>query len=424
MKHMADTLRCGLVGHRLGHSFSPIIHRELADYSYDLFELENEELEAFFKGNGFDGVNVTIPYKKAAMEFCHSLTDIARRIGCVNTVRRLPDGSLLGHNTDYDGFLWMLRSTGYSPAGKKALVLGTGGASLTVNTVLHDMGASEVINISRGGADNYENMYRHSDAALLVNATPVGMYPNNGDCLVELHRLPGLECVLDVVYNPARTELLLQSERLNIKCENGLGMLVAQAVASSQLFLGRDYDTDEIDRETQRILSKLRFDTMNILLVGMPGSGKSSVGRAVAALSGREFFDADEELVKAAGISIPEIFAKEGEEGFRRRETLILRELSRKSSAVIAAGGGAVTRAENLPLLRQNSNVLWLQRELSELATEGRPLSAGGRLEAMYEKRAPLYEKASVCCVVNDGSVEQAARAVITAVGNACGLDT
>jgi len=404
---------CGLLGRKLGHSFSPRIHKQLADYSYELIELEQEELCGFFSQAEFMGLNVTIPYKKDAMAYCHELTDIARCIGCVNTVVRRPDGTLLGHNTDYDGFRYMLRSTGFDPAGKKALVLGTGGASLTVQTVLRDMGVNELILVSRSGSENYDNIYRHTDAALLVNATPVGMYPNNGESPVELDKLPGLECVLDVVYNPARTKLLLDAERLNIRCANGLGMLVAQAAAASRMFRGIDYDEDYLNRVTEPIVKDISFDTMNIVLVGMPGCGKSSVGRVIAQKLGREFYDADEELVKAAGVSIPEIFAAEGEAGFRRRETEVLRRLTKESGCVISAGGGAVTVEENIALMRQNANVVWLRRDISKLPTEGRPLSQSGDLGLMYQKRMPLYQAASVLAVDNTGSIEAAAEEII-----------
>lgn len=410
------SVKCGLLGRKLGHSFSPQIHNQLADYSYELFELEPEELADFFERADFSGLNVTIPYKKDAMAYCHELTDIARRIGCVNTVVRSADGRLLGHNTDYDGFKWLVESTGVSPAGKKTLVLGNGGASLTVQTVLRDMGASEVVVVSRGGEDNYLNFYRHSDAAILVNATPVGMYPHNGESLAELERLPGLECVIDVVYNPAKTRLLLDAERLGIVCANGLGMLVAQAAAASQMFLGRGYDEDYVNQSVRRILHSLRRDTMNILLVGMPGSGKSTVGRILAEKLGRAFYDADEELVKRWGVSIPEIFAAEGEKGFRLKETETLSELTKLSGCVISAGGGAVTVKENLDLMRQNSVIVWLRRDISLLPVEGRPISQTNSLEALYAKRKPMYEAAADVRIDNERSPEETAQAIITAI--------
>ncbi len=410
------TMKCGLIGHKLGHSFSPRIHRELADYSYELFELEREELGKFLEKRDFAGLNVTIPYKKDAMGYCTQLTDIARKIGCVNTIVHCADGSLLGHNTDYDGFKWLVGSTGVSPRGKKALVLGSGGASLTAQTVLRDMGAEAVIVISRSGENNYGNIAIHSDAAILVNATPVGMYPHNGESPVELECLTSLECVIDVIYNPAKTKLLLEAERLNIKCANGLGMLVAQAAAASRMFLGLDYDEEYLDREVSRILDGLSAETRNILLIGMPGCGKSTVGKLLARKLGRPFYDADDELVKAQGRSIPEIFAEDGEEGFRRRETETLRRLTRESGCVISAGGGAVTVSENLDLMHQNSVVLWLQRDITKLPTEGRPLSLTNSLSDMYEKRKPLYQAAADCIFSNDTTAEQCANSIIHAL--------
>ena len=410
------SMKCGLIGHKLGHSFSPRIHRELADYSYELFELEREELGSFFEKRDFAGVNVTIPYKKDAMSYCTELTDIARKIGCVNTIVHRADGTLLGHNTDYDGFKWLLESTGVSAGGKKALVLGSGGASLTAQTVLCDMGAESVIVVSRRGENNYSNIDIHSDAAILVNATPVGMYPHNGESPVDLNKLPGLECVIDVVYNPAKTKLLLDAERLNIRCANGLGMLVAQAAAASRMFLGLDYDEQYLNNEVVRILDGLRGETRNILLIGMPGCGKSTVGKLLAQKLGRSFYDADDELVKSVGKSIPDIFANEGEAGFRSYETEILQRLTKESGCVISAGGGAVTVNANLDLMRQNSVILWLKRELELLPTDGRPLSQANKLSAMYEKRRPLYEAASDCIISNEDTVEQCVNDIIHAL--------
>ncbi len=406
-------MKCGLIGHKLGHSFSPRIHRELADYSYGLIELEREDLSRFFEERDFAGINVTIPYKKDAMAYCDELTDIARKIGCVNTVVHRADGTLLGHNTDYDGFRWLVKSTGVSPQGKKALILGSGGASLTAQTVLRDMGAKSVIVVSRSGENNYENIGLHSDAAILVNATPVGMYPHNGESAVEPETLCGLECVIDVVYNPAKTKLLLDAERLNLKCANGLGMLVAQAAAASRMFLGLEYDEDYLKGEVERILARLSSETKNILLIGMPGCGKSTVGRILAEKLGRPFFDADEELVKAVGTAIPDIFAREGEAGFRHYETETLRRLTKESGCVISAGGGAVTVNENHDLMRQNSVVLWLQRDVALLPSEGRPLSQANSLSAMYEKRRPMYEAAADYAFTNDTSAEQCADSII-----------
>lgn len=397
-EYQRKRMRCGLVGEKLPYSFSPQIHALLAGYEYELFELKPDEMRRFFSAAEFHGVNVTIPYKKAAMAFCDELTEAAEHVGCVNTVLRRDDGTLLGHNTDYAGFAWLLDNSGIDIRGKKAIVLGTGGASMTVQAVLHDRGVRELIVVSRSGNINYENIYEHSDAVLLVNATPAGTYPNNGECLVDLKLLQGLECVLDVVYNPSKTALLLQAEELGLRHSNGLGMLVVQAVAASELFTGRSYDPETI----RAVISRIERQEKNILLVGMPGSGKSSVGRAVAEMMGRKFYDTDEMIEKKAGLSIPEIFSVFGEDHFRALEHSVLEDVTKRSGAVIATGGGAVTKEKNIRLLRQNSTVVWLKRELSLLPCDGRPLSEASSLNEMYGKRKQMYQRAADISIEND----------------------
>ena len=387
----------GLLGRTLGHSFSPRIHQLLGGYDYRLFEKEPEELEAFLTGGNFAGLNVTIPYKRSVIPFCRALTEQARRIGSVNTIVRRPDGTLLGHNTDYEGFLYMVRSAGVDPAGKKALVLGSGGASLTVRAALADLGAGEVTVISRAGPDNYQNLDRHRDARLIVNATPVGMYPDTESCLLDLDRFPRCEAVLDLIYNPARTQLLLEGEKRGMMVANGLGMLVAQARGSAQLFLGRDIP----DGRVAEIARRLEGETRNILLIGMPGCGKSTVGRALARTLSRPLADLDEEIAARAGMSIPEIFAGQGEEAFRRLEHQVLLEAARKSGTVIACGGGIVTRPENFDPMRRNSAVVFLRRDLALLPSAGRPLSQRDGPEKLYRQRKPLYEKAADFAVDN-----------------------
>ena len=401
--------RYGLLGRTLGHSFSPRIHQLLGGYDYRLFEKEPEELEAFLTAGDFAGLNVTIPYKRSVIPFCQELTDQARRIGSVNTIVRRPDGTLLGHNTDYEGFLYMVRSAGVGPAGKKALVLGSGGASLTVRTALADLGAAEVVVISRTGPDNYQNLDRHRDARLIVNATPVGMYPDTESCLLDLDQFPACEAVLDLIYNPARTQLLLEGEKRGMVVANGLGMLVAQARGSAQLFLGRDIPDGRVAEITRR----LEGETRNILLIGMPGCGKSTVGRALARTLGRPLADLDEEIAARAGMSIPEIFAGQGEEAFRRLEHQVLLDAARKSGTVIACGGGIVTRPENLDPMRRNSAVVFLRRDLKLLPSAGRPLSQRDGPEKLYRQRKPLYEKTADFAVDNitvEGAVTEIIR--------------
>ena len=388
-------LRCGLLGKTLGHSYSPQIHRQLCDYQYDLFEKSEDELESFLKSGTFDGLNVTIPYKKAVIPFLDQLTDAAKAVGAVNTIYRR-EGKLIGHNTDLSGFEHMLRSSGLQPKGKKCLVLGSGGASKVVQAVLKMYGADIVV-VSRKGENNYENLGLHKDASVIINTTPVGMYPETGVSPVDLCQFPHLEGVLDVIYNPARTKLLLEAEKRGIVAMNGLCMLVAQARDAANWF------TDSIipDEKITQIHRLLCAQMENIILIGMPGCGKSTIGRLLAEETGRPFVDADAEIEKLAKKSIPQIFAEDGQDIFRAFETQVLAELGKQSGLVIATGGGCVTRAENYPLLHQNGRIIWLQRDLGKLPREGRPLSVD--LEAMYRVRQPLYASFADFVIDNNG---------------------
>lgn len=403
---------CGLIGRKLSHSFSPKIHSLLGDYTYRLIPLEPEEVGEFLKKGEFHGLNVTIPYKKTVMEYCAELTPAARRIGSVNTILRRPDGTLLGDNTDYNGFLYQLNATGAQAAGKKALVLGSGGASLTVRTVLAELGAREIVVISRTGENNYHNLDRHADAQIIVNATPVGMYPKNGESLIDLSQFPHCEAVFDLIYNPAKTQLLLQAQRRGLIWANGLGMLVAQAKVASERFQGKELP----DSLVAQIIRRLERETHNILLIGMPGCGKTTIGQALAQKLGRPLADVDEKIVAEAGCSIPEIFAKEGEEGFRVREHRALAEIAKQSGLIISAGGGIVTRPENRDPMEENSVVVWLRRDLHKLPTDGRPVSQSVPLEELYRRRAPLYEAAAQVTVDNNGTVEQTVDEIIKRV--------
>ena len=409
---MNEKKRCGLIGEKLGHSFSPAIHGKLSDYEYKLYELSPEQVGPFLEAKAYDGLNVTIPYKKTVIPYCDELTDAARSIGSVNTIVKRPDGTLLGHNTDYDGFLWLLKNAGAKVEGKKAVVLGTGGASVTVQAALRDLGAAQVVVVSRSGGDNYENIARHADAKILVNATPVGMYPKTGVSPVDLDVFTALEGVFDVIYNPAKTRLLLEAEKRGIPCANGLGMLVAQAKAAAERFTGKLID----DEKVYTIRAELQRSTRNILLIGMPGSGKSTVGAALAEKLGRKLVDADALIVEKAGCTIPEIFEKDGEEGFRRIEHEVLCEISKESGLVIATGGGVVTRPENMDPMRQNSLIVWLLRDLNKLPRDGRPLSQKNPLAEMFKVREPLYRAAADCIADNNGSLEDTVNQILEAV--------
>lgn len=405
-------LRCGLLGRTLGHSYSPAIHAELGDYEYKLYEKEPQELAAFLQSGEFDALNVTIPYKKDVMAYCAELSPAAQRIGSVNTLVRRKDGTLYGDNTDADGFAYMVKTSGVGVAGKKALVFGSGGASVTACDVLKTLGASSVTVISRSGPDNYENLGRHADAEILVNTTPVGMYPKNGVSAVDLEKFPDCRGVFDVVYNPARTALLLQAEKLGIRHAGGLSMLVAQARRASELFTGSQIANAEI----VRIERKLAREMQNIVLVGMPGCGKSVVGAALAKRLGRPLLDSDALVTQTAKTPIPEIFRMQGEGAFRALETQALRELGKRSGAVIATGGGSVLREENYDLLHQNGVIVWLRRALSALPIDGRPVSQSVALDELYRTREPRYRRFADCIVDNCGSVDDAVNKIMEAL--------
>ncbi len=396
--------RFGLLGEKLSHSYSPQIHAMLGGYEYGLYEMPREKLKEFFGGFSLDGINVTIPHKRDVMSFCDTVSDTARRTGSVNTIVNR-GGRLAGHNTDYYGFLWMLKLCKADVRRAKVLVLGSGGASLTVRTVLGDLGASEIVVISRSGSDNYENLKKHEDADIIVNTTPVGMYPSTGIAPVSLGEFPRCRAVLDLIYNPARTRLLLDAEELKIPHTDGLSMLVAQAVKSAELFL----DTEIPDGRIVEITNRMRSSMGNIILIGMPGCGKSTIGKITAELTNKTFVDSDEEIERSEGKPIPDIFKEHGEGYFRKAETEVLRRLGKMSGAVIATGGGCVTRQENYSLLHQNGTIIWIKRDIKLLPAQNRPLSERNGAEALYESRRELYRAFADYIVENDNDPRETA---------------
>ena len=399
-------MKCGLLGRKLGHSYSPQIHALLGNYSYQLFEKEPEEIGDFLKNGDFTGLNVTIPYKKEVIPFLDELSPAAARLGAVNTIVRR-DGKLIGHNTDYFGFRRLVQESGLQVAGKKVLVLGSGGASSTAVAVLQELGATVIV-ISRSGENNYENLDRHADAAVIANTTPVGMYPNTGKSALSLDGFPRLEGVLDAVYNPARTQILLDAEHRGLAAVNGLWMLVAQAKESAEWFTGEGIP----DSRIAKIHHTLRLQMENIILIGMPGCGKTAVGQQLAQKLGKKFVDADESLEARVCRKITDIIPNDGEAAFREMESETLAELGKQSGLVIATGGGCVTQPQNYPLLHQNGTIFWLKRELDKLPTDGRPLSQKGTLGQMYEARMPLYLRFADAAISNDGSIAETASAI------------
>ena len=395
----------GLLGRKLGHSWSAPIHKALGCDSYHMIELEPEQLGDFLRREDIGGLNVTMPYKRDVMPFCDVIDEGAQAIGSVNTLVRR-GGKLYGYNTDIDGFLYTARRSKIDFSGRKVLVLGSGGASLTAQAGARREGAREVVVISRSGPDSYESLtQRHRDGEILVNTTPVGMWPDLEGRPLDLRSLPRLEAALDVIYNPTRTSLLLQAKELGLRRAGGLPMLVTQAVRAEELFFEQELPSSE----NERILSQLWRDRTNLVLVGMPGCGKTAVGQALAQLSGRPLVDLDGEIVKRAGRPIPEMFAQEGEEAFRHLESLVLDDVCTQGGQVIATGGGAVLQAENRAAMRRTGRVYFLRRDLAQLPKDGRPLSQSGDLAEMYRLREPLYRAAADAEIDNNTTAAGAA---------------
>lgn len=390
-------MKYGCIGEHLGHSFSKEIHNALAPYEYEIHEVERNALDSFMEKHDFSAINVTIPYKEMVIPHLYYISDTAKDIGAVNTIVNR-DGKLYGYNTDHYGMSALIRRMGLDLSGKRVAVLGTGGTSKTATTVAKDMGASAVIRVSRSGKDGaatYEELYeKHNDTEIIINTTPCGMFPHPHEMPIDLDRLPCVSGVVDAVYNPLRTLLVSEAKKRGIIAEGGLHMLVAQAVRASEIFLDTKYSSEDIERVYKKVLS----DKENIVLCGMPGSGKSTVGALLAEMLDRPFFDTDALITRHTGKQISDIFAKQGEKVFRDIEEEIIREkVLSLSGAVIATGGGAILRESNVRALKQNGKLFFLDRPLEELIpTDDRPLaSTVDAIKKRYKERYDIYKSVS-----------------------------
>ena len=412
-----DLIKYGLCGEKLSHSYSEIIHKMLGNDEYRLLCMTKDEFYSFFRDRNFSAVNVTIPYKTDAYALCDAVSEEAEMIGSVNTVVN-KNGRLFGYNTDILGFIYMLEKAGIEVCGKKVLILGTGGTSLTANAACKKLSAGQIVTVSRKGGVNYENVYTdHADAQIIINTTPVGMYPSNGVSPIDISRFSNLSGVADVIYNPGKTRLLLDASKRGIPTAGGLSMLVAQAVEADRIFF--DKMGVDVKETSKKVLEKLEAGVRNIILVGMPGCGKTTVGKLLSEKLSRDFIDADDHLTEKEGRSPEEIIKNDGEDIFRALETKTLEEITKLSGKVISCGGGAVLRSGNRELIVQNSICVYIKRPAERLATSGRPLSSGGigRLLELFEKRDPLYKECADFCVDLDEDSEKCAEKIIERFG-------
>lgn len=396
-------MKFGVLGKSLPHTYSPQIHKAFADYEYTVLERSEEQVKALFEGaEGLDGFNVTIPYKKLAASLCTEVSDEVKELGAANTIVKLPGGGYKGYNTDVFGFTYMLQSAGIEVAGKRCLILGTGGASVAVEYALKKMGAAQIDFCSRTGKINYENVYEAAAGTqIVVNATPVGMFPNVDDSPVDLSQFAKLYAAADIVYNPSRTRFLQQAEELGVKNAGGLSMLVAQAWQASRIFMQQEVvstgsTTAEGAAKINSVIKSLQEQRLNITLIGMPGSGKTTLGKKLAKEQNRKFIDLDDEFLVEYGITPADVITQKGEDEFRTMETALAKKILPQSGLVIATGGGIVIRKENWFYLRANSRVVYIERPLEFLLkqdTSNRPLSQNNKIEELYKTRVPLYEK-------------------------------
>ena len=403
-------MKFGLLGRTLGHSFSPRIHNALGNTNYELFEREPSQLQEFFADQELQGINITFPYKVNALEACDVVDPRAERIGCVNTMVR-KDGKWHGYNTDYDGFVFTLKHAGIDVSGKECIILGDGASSATVHVALEDLGAKSITHLSRKTAPLYTDAPNYYETAqIIINCTPIGMYPHNPASLIDIMQFAKLEGVVDLIYNPRRTVLLLQAEMMDIPHCDGLPFLVAQGVEAANHFQGESFGTKEIEQ----ILRDMRREKENIILIGMPGVGKTTVGKAIGKEMGRTCIDVDQELAKEIG-DISKYITEQGEVAFREKEAEMIAKLGTQTGIVISTGGGCVTIPKNFAHLRQNGRIYQLTQPVEKLSTSGRVLSGGGieRLRELEETRTPMYESFAQCIVEHNRNAPETVAAIL-----------
>ena len=403
-----------LIGEKLKHSYSEVIHRKLG-LDYCLVEIEKEKLNNFFENNIYSGFNVTIPYKKDVLPFMEKLSNVAESAGAVNTVIN-KNGKFYGYNTDVDGMNYMIKRAGLTLTDKVVMVLGSGGTSNTAVTLAKREKAKEIIVVSRSGKVNYENCYDYEGVEIIINATPVGMFPKVFESPIRLAPFKKLLGVFDCIYNPKNTELLMEAKALNIPCEDGLSMLVEQALLAKDIWLNETHS----DKQTEKMIKLIRTKTANIVLCGMPSAGKTTVGKEIAKTLELEFYDSDEEITKKMGKTPAQIILESGESAFRDIESAVIKELSVKSGAVISLGGGAVLREENVINLKRNGTIVYIKRDLNLLTCKNRPLSKEQGIEKLFEARNPIYERVSDIKVENDKDIKSCVKKVIEIYENTC----